>query len=220
MYKRLETIASMIPQDCILADIGTDHAQLPIMLVKNGICKKVYACDAKKGPLTIAKENITNENLSDEIETILSDGFSSIPMDINVAVIAGMGFYTAEMILENASKRLHLLDQILVQINLDSPLMRRWISNNHYKILDEKYISERDKDYEIISFTPKEYLDSLTEEEIYLGPILMQQKTEDILSYYKKKEEKLSKLLSLKKKDDSSYEEYLKQYNILKEYFN
>lgn len=49
MYKRLETIATMVPKDCILADIGTDHAQLPIMLVKNGVCKKVYACDAKKG---------------------------------------------------------------------------------------------------------------------------------------------------------------------------
>lgn len=220
MYKRLETIATMVPKDCILADIGTDHAQLPIMLVKNGVCKKVYACDAKKGPLAIAKENIATENLSDKIETILSDGFTNIPMDINVAVIAGMGYYTAEMILEKAKDRLHLLDRIIVQINLDSPYMRKWISDHHYKIYDEKYISERNKDYEIISFSTKDKSEALTEEEIYLGPILLKQKTDDILSYYKKKEEKLSRLLQVKKKEDTSYEEYLKQHNIFENYLH
>lgn len=218
MYKRLETIATMVPKDCILADIGTDHAQLPIMLVKNGVCKKVYACDAKKGPLAIAKENIANENLSDKIETILSDGFMNIPMDINVAVIAGMGYYTAEMILENAKDRLHLLDRIIVQINLDSPYMRKWISEHHYKIYDEKYISERNKDYEIISFSTKEKNKELTEEEIYLGPILKNQHSSELESYYKKREAKLFDLMNLKSKDDISYKITSKQYRILNEY--
>ncbi len=218
MYKRLETIATMIPKDCILADIGTDHAQLPIMLVKNNACKKVYACDAKKGPLAIAKENIASENLSDKIETILSDGFSNIPMDINVAVIAGMGYYTAEMILENAYDRLHLLNQIIVQINLDSPYMRKWISDHHFTIDDEKYISERNKDYEIISFSTKENSKELTEEEIFLGPILMKERSSELERYYKKREAKLFDLMNLKSKDDISYEITFKQYQILNEY--
>ncbi len=218
MYKRLETIATMIPKDCILADIGTDHAQLPIMLVKNNACKKVYACDAKKGPLAIAKENIASENLSDKIETILSDGFSNIPMDINVAVIAGMGYYTAEMILENAYDRLHLLNQIIVQINLDSPYMRKWINDHHFTIDDEKYISERNKDYEIISFSTKENSKELTEEEIFLGPILMKERSSELERYYKKREAKLFDLMNLKSKDDISYEITFKQYQILNEY--
>ena len=218
MYKRLETIATMVPKGCILADIGTDHAQLPIMLVKNGVCEKIYACDEKKGPLAIAKENIAKENLSDKIETILSDGFSNIPMDINVAVIAGMGYYTAEMILENAKNRLDLLDRIIVQINLDSPYMRKWISDHHYKIYDEKYISERNKDYEIISFSTKETQKELTEEEIFLGPILMNEHSHELEKYYKKRETKLFDLLKLKSKDDISYEITSKQYRILNEY--
>ena len=218
MYKRLETILSFVEKGAIVADIGTDHAQLPILLVERNICNKVYACDEKKGPLSIAEENIKSKGLSDKIETILSDGFAHIPMDIDMAVIAGMGYYTAKMILENAQNRLHLLNKIIVQINVDSHLMRNWINENHYTILEEKYVNERNKDYEIISFTTQIEGKELSEEEIYLGPKLMKQKSEEILAYYLKKEDKISSLLKLKKKQDEAYKELLRQSNILHEY--
>ena len=218
MYKRLETILSFVEKGAIVADIGTDHAQLPILLVERNICNKVYACDEKKGPLSIAEENIKSNGLSDKIETILSDGFAHIPMDIDMAVIAGMGYYTAKMILENAQNRLHLLNKIIVQINVDSHLMRNWINENHYTILEEKYVNERNKDYEIISFTTQIEGKELSEEEIYLGPKLMKEKSEEILAYYLKKEDKISSLLKLKKKQDEAYKELLRQYNILHEY--
>ena len=218
MYKRLETILSFVEKGAIVADIGTDHAQLPILLVERNICNKVYACDEKKGPLSIAEENIKSNGLSDKIETILSDGFAHIPMDIDMAVIAGMGYYTAKMILENAQNRLYLLNKIIVQINVDSHLMRNWINENHYTILEEKYVNERNKDYEIISFTTQIEGKELSEEEIYLGPKLMKEKSEEILAYYLKKEDKISSLLKLKKKQDEAYKELLRQYNILHEY--
>ncbi len=218
MYKRLETILSFVEKGAIVADIGTDHAQLPILLVERNICNKVYACDEKKGPLSIAEENIKSNGLSDKIETILSDGFAHIPMDIDMAVIAGMGYYTAKMILENAQNRLYLLNKIIVQINVDSHLMRNWINENHYTILEEKYVNERNKDYEIISFTTQIEGKELSEEEIYLGPKLMKEKSEEILAYYLKKEDKISSLLKLKKKQDEAYKELLREYNILHEY--
>ena len=218
MYKRLETILSFVEKGAIVADIGTDHAQLPILLVERNICNKVYACDEKKGPLSIAEENIKSNGLSDKIETILSDGFAHIPMDIDMAVIAGMGYYTAKMILENAQNRLHLLNKIIVQINVDSHLMRNWINENHYTILEEKFVNERNKDYEIISFTTQIEGKELSEEEIYLGPKLMKEKSEEILAYYLKKEDKISSLLKLKKKQDEAYKELLREYNILHEY--
>ena len=218
MYKRLETILSFVEKGAIVADIGTDHAQLPILLVERNICNKVYACDEKKGPLSIAEENIKSKGLSDKIETILSDGFAHIPMDIDMAVIAGMGYYTAKMILENAQNRLYLLNKIIVQINVDSHLMRNWINENHYTILEEKFVNERNKDYEIISFTTQIEGKELSEEEIYLGPKLMKEKSEEILAYYLKKEDKISSLLKLKKKQDDAYKELLREYNILHEY--
>ena len=86
----------MIDKGMVVADIGTDHAFLPVMLVRDGISDHVYACDVAKGPLQAAKENIAHFQLTDKITTILTDGLRDVPSDVNCIVIAGMGFVTAK----------------------------------------------------------------------------------------------------------------------------
>lgn len=48
---RLKALAENISPGSVVADIGTDHALLPIYLVENDICKEVYACDIGDGPI-------------------------------------------------------------------------------------------------------------------------------------------------------------------------
>ena len=43
--RRLQTCASMVRENHVLADIGTDHAYLPIWLVKKEVIKKAIASD-------------------------------------------------------------------------------------------------------------------------------------------------------------------------------
>ena len=50
---RLKCVASLVNKGARVADIGTDHAYLPIYLVQNGISNKVYACDVRKEPLRV-----------------------------------------------------------------------------------------------------------------------------------------------------------------------
>ena len=59
LSKRLELIANEVKKGAKVADIGTDHAYIPIYLVQNDIAQRVYACDIKEGPLLSAKENIS-----------------------------------------------------------------------------------------------------------------------------------------------------------------
>ena len=106
MNQRLKAISALVPSGTILADIGTDHGYLPIDLVKRGICPKAYACDVAEGPLSVAKTNIASEHLEGKVFAILSDGFIQVPEDADCAVIAGMGWYTAQAILERAEERL------------------------------------------------------------------------------------------------------------------
>ena len=114
MNLRIQKIADMINKGVVLADIGTDHAFLPILAIKQKKVQKAYACDIAKGPLEIAKRNIQAENLDTQIETILSNGFEHVPQDVDVVVIAGMGYYTAKDILEAAGeKRLSICKQLI-----------------------------------------------------------------------------------------------------------
>ena len=64
LSKRLQTIADFVKKNSVVADIGTDHAHIPIYLIKNNIIDKAYACDINKGPLEKAKENIENFGVS------------------------------------------------------------------------------------------------------------------------------------------------------------
>ena len=64
---RLDTVAKYIYTKTA-ADIGTDHAYIPIHIVKNKIAEHVIATDLRKGPLLIAESNVEKNGLSDKIE--------------------------------------------------------------------------------------------------------------------------------------------------------
>ena len=51
MSSRLELIASFASQGRGVADIGTDHAILPIILRRNGYSGYIVAGDINEGPL-------------------------------------------------------------------------------------------------------------------------------------------------------------------------
>ncbi len=216
---RIEKIADMVKEGMVVAGIGTDHALLPILLVERGKCKKVYACDISQGPLSAAKENIAKYDMSDFIQPVLSNGFEHVPEDSEVAVIAGMGHITACMILDNAMNRLSSFKQIITEINRNPEEMRKWISQHGYTIEDESFVSDRNHDYVIISFTTKHH-EPYTEEEIELGPILMNEEDSEFYQYCVRMYEKLSlidqrskgKSLDIKKRL-SFYDKYLKNHS-------
>ena len=90
--KRLRTVASFVTEGNSIADIGTDHAYVPIFLAKEGKITKALAMDIKKGPLERAKTHIQKQGLSDMIEVRLSDGLSAFQKgEAETIIISGMG---------------------------------------------------------------------------------------------------------------------------------
>lgn len=84
--------AKMVREGSRLADIGTDHGYLPIALCRSGKTPSALACDINPIPLQSARDNIAKYNLSDKIETRLSNGLQKIhPDEVDDIVIAGMG---------------------------------------------------------------------------------------------------------------------------------
>ncbi len=88
---RLKKIAGMVRRGSTVADIGTDHAYLPVFLVKEGIIDKAFACDVSDGPLENARINIEKSGVSGII-TRKGDGLNAVePFEADTFIIAGMG---------------------------------------------------------------------------------------------------------------------------------
>ena len=100
---RLETAAGFIPSGASVADIGTDHARLPIWLVKTGRCTHVTASDIADIPVQRARENVARWGVSDAVRVVQCAGFDAIaPDSFPHAVICGMGGDTITEILAAA----------------------------------------------------------------------------------------------------------------------
>lgn len=112
---RLKAIASLVPMGARLGDVGSDHGELPIYLVKAGAISRAVAIENKKGPFSRLRKGIEEASLSEEIEVSLSDGVSSLPNDIDAIVLAGMGGGLIERILTKDEGKLANVNAIIIE---------------------------------------------------------------------------------------------------------
>ena len=134
----------------IAADIGTDHAYVPIELIRSGRAARVIASDVRRGPLDIAKGNVAQSGLSDRIETRLGSGLSVLsPGEADTIIIAGMGGELIADILLNDDMTARQAELILQPMNSQYEL-RRWIIDNSYTILKEDLENEGKRIYNFL----------------------------------------------------------------------
>ena len=89
---RLLSAADFVRQDAILADIGTDHAYLPLFLLGEGRISRAFCSDINEGPLASAKANAEAAGFADRIEFTLADGADALSeRGITDYTICGMG---------------------------------------------------------------------------------------------------------------------------------
>lgn len=139
--KRLSAVAVLVRHGSRLADIGTDHAYLPVHLVQAGVCPSAIASDIGAGPLDAARRTVTENGLTSEIALRLGDGLSTVSADeVDDIAIAGMGGETIAAILEAVTyvkdRRLRLILQPMTR----AEDLRRWLLHNGFSILEEHLI--------------------------------------------------------------------------------
>lgn len=71
---RLALCADFVRDGAKVADIGTDHAYLPVWLCRIGKCDTAIAADINPLPLERGIETINNSGLNNRIEARLSNG--------------------------------------------------------------------------------------------------------------------------------------------------
>lgn len=157
LSKRLQTVADAVTPGNRLADIGTDHAYVPIALVGAGTCPSAIASDVNKGPLERAAHHIEKAGLSDRIETRLGSGLDPVaPEEIDTAVFAGMGGDLMSKLLAAHPEFLQAGIELVLQPQSEWEKVRRLLHEQAYRIDREWFIKEDGKYYLVIRALPGE----------------------------------------------------------------
>ena len=149
---RLNYIASLVPKGSLVADVGTDHAHLPIYLIEHSITDRVIASDIVDGPLMSAKKNISAHGLSDKIEVVKSDGLVKVfPLSPETVIIAGMGGETIRDIISACQYSKSASPLFLLQPMTHAEVLRKYLIEEGFSITGESVIREQHRYYVIIS---------------------------------------------------------------------
>ncbi len=150
--KRLSTVASMVRRGSRIADIGTDHAYLPVYLVQAGICPSGIAADIRTGPLEAARRTVTEAGLTDAIALRLGDGLAPVAADeADDIVIAGMGGETIVEILSAADWVKDTRLRLVLQPMTRAEELRRWLLTNGFAITEERLVRDGHRLYPVMA---------------------------------------------------------------------
>lgn len=149
---RLKAAADMVRCGKKIADIGTDHAHLPIYLAENGICTEAVASDVRPGPIANAKINIENAGLSDRISTRLASGLDKVaPDEADDIIIAGMGGILIAELLEKAEWLKDKNKHLVLQPQSHAEVLREFLIKNGYRIEKEEICEDAGRIYCVMS---------------------------------------------------------------------
>lgn len=150
--KRLPTAASFIRRGAYFADIGTDHALLPIYAVKSGTAVHAIASDVNEAPLLRAKENIRRCGLEKKIDCMLTSGFDGMgSLPITDAAICGMGGELTAEIINGAPFIRRIGFRLIIQPMTRAEAAREALGAAGFCISVERTVYEDGKFYTIIA---------------------------------------------------------------------
>ena len=137
-------------------DVGTDHAKLPMYLVSECGFSAVTATDINEGPCKTARENISMAGafFAERINVVRTDGLSGLShLCPDRIIIAGMGGELIVSILSAAEfvRREKESIKFVLQPQSKEHLLRRYLCESGYLILEEKRCCDAGKYYCVIS---------------------------------------------------------------------
>lgn len=157
LSKRMQAVADLVTPGMRVADVGCDHAYVSIYLVEHGIASECLAMDVNAGPLERAQANIRAHGLTGKIQTRLGSGLEQArPGEVDAVLMAGMGGILVRDLLETSKVLSHSLQEWILQPQSDIDLVRRYIRESGYRIVEEDMVEEDGKYYPMFRAVPAE----------------------------------------------------------------
>jgi tRNA (adenine22-N1)-methyltransferase len=187
LSRRLARVAAQVPAGAHLADIGSDHAYLPVALMKGGAITRAVAGEVAQTPFLAAQRSVRESGLQHCISVRRADGLAAIELGdrISAVSICGMGGETIRDILDAGKARLNMRERLILQPNGGERPLRQWLMDNGYRILHEEVLRENRFDYEIIVADHGEPV-PYSPQELLFGPLQLRQRTPAFLAKWQR----------------------------------
>jgi tRNA (adenine22-N1)-methyltransferase len=152
LSKRLLKIAENVQQGSKLADIGSDHALLPVYLAQHQIVVSAIAGELNAGPFAAAAKQVEEAGLQHLIEVRQGDGLEVITSgEVEVITIAGMGGQLIVHILSQGITKLAQVQRLILQPNVGEETVRRWLVEQSWFLVNESILQEDGKTYVVMT---------------------------------------------------------------------
>lgn len=231
---RLQHLLIQIPDKSRLADIGSDHALLPIAAVESGKAVFAVAGEVNPGPFDAACKGVAEAGLIKEISVRRGDGLDVLePGEVNCITIAGMGGALIASILDRGQNKGKLKDvkTLVLQPNVGEDILRRWLLDHNWVLVAESILEEDGKQYEVMTAVPEDSSAGISNDNVYreykigdsalvctqdillqMGPWLLQAPNEVFFAKWQGEIQKLEGILtSLSRSELESAEQKRKQ---------
>lgn len=212
---RLVKIAEMIRKGDRVADIGSDHAYLPIFLVKSGISPFAFACDVSDGPINNARANIERSGVFN-VAVRKGDGLAAVaPDEADTFVIAGMGGDLIIKILSAAEWIKSEKYELILQPMTSAEDLRKFLLENGFSITKECAVTSAGRIYTVIKACYTGETKECDPYFYYVG-MLTENMGDDEKKYIMRKRKILAKLASDISCIDTEKERYVRLSNVIK----
>lgn len=170
LSKRLNAVASLVQDNAVIADVGTDHGYIPVFLCKAGIIQGAVASDVNEGPLSSCRTLVEQEGLEDKIKVRLSNGLDNLSSDeFDTLIIAGMG---GELIADILSRCDYLSKKHIILNPMTHPeLARKFLFDNGFEIHNDIIIEDGRHYYSVFDATYNGKVVKKSRADYFLGNI-------------------------------------------------
>ncbi|MBC7326470.1 MAG: SAM-dependent methyltransferase [Moorella sp. (in: Bacteria)] len=192
---RLQAVAALVLPGSTVADVGTDHALLPLYLAGSGRCPLVIAIEAVPGPFRRALAAVNAAGLAGRVEVRQGDGLAPLqPGEVDTVVMAGLGALTQQQILSARPEVRQSLQRLVLQPQGDAGPLRRYLVAAGWRLEAEELVYERGHYYPILA-AGQGKSPSYSDLEWQVGPLLVQCRHPLLREYLLYKMEKITGVL-------------------------
>lgn len=167
---RLAVVARYVLPGRPLADIGTDHAYLPVHLVQAGLVPHAVAADMLAGPLEAARATVAESAVASRVDVRMGNGLAVLqPGEVKTVAICGMGGSLIAEILTRGP--LDGVERLVLQPLGGELKLRGWLAGSGWRLVAERLVEEGARLYVIMVAEPGSMTLSPAEE--LVGPCLI-----------------------------------------------